>query len=212
MTNQQFELDEDDVRRWVDGRSFSRGQNYFSRGAIMNPRLLGDTLRASCRGSMPEPYHLWLKLSESGIVGGDCSCPVGSGGHCKHAAALLLTWVHTPDEVIQTASLDETLARRSKDELVQIIRRMIARYPDLETLAAGPAIAGKTDAVSPEDIRRQVDEAISHGGYDYGAAAQIRREIESIAKQGDRLLAEAAWAEAAVVYMAIIDEVLEQYD
>lgn len=88
---------ESDIHHWIGERSFGRGLGYFQRGHILNPRLQGDTLKARCLGSHPQPYHVQVTLGRDGIVAGECSCPVGAGGHCKHAAALLLTWLHNPD-------------------------------------------------------------------------------------------------------------------
>ena len=82
---------ESDIRRWTGEASFGRGQCYFAQRNILNPRRQGDTLKARCLGSRPQPYRVTVTLGPTGIVAGHCSCPVGSGGHCKHAAALLLT-------------------------------------------------------------------------------------------------------------------------
>ncbi|MCK4470556.1 MAG: SWIM zinc finger domain-containing protein, partial [Anaerolineae bacterium] len=88
------ELTESDVRRWTDERSFGRGRGYFRGGYILNPRRQGDTLKARCQGSRPQPYRVEITLGPDGIASGTCSCPVGAGGHCKHGVALLLTWIH----------------------------------------------------------------------------------------------------------------------
>ena len=57
----------------------------------------GNTLKAWCQGSRPQPYRLWATYSAAGIEEAHCSCPVGLGGRCKHVAALLLTWSDQPD-------------------------------------------------------------------------------------------------------------------
>ncbi|MFO7918837.1 MAG: SWIM zinc finger domain-containing protein, partial [Anaerolineae bacterium] len=79
-----FSLTESQIRAWVDVGSFERGWGYFEGGHILNPRRQGNTLKACCLGSMPTPYRLQVTLGSEGIVAGDCSCPVGAGGHCKH--------------------------------------------------------------------------------------------------------------------------------
>jgi uncharacterized Zn finger protein len=102
------ELTESDVRNWTDAGSYRRGTGYFKEGRIIHPRLQGRTLKASCIGSAPSPYSVEITLSDAGISMGDCSCPVGAGGYCKHAVALLLTWIDDPEaflEVEETRTL-----------------------------------------------------------------------------------------------------------
>ena len=117
-------LMESKIQRWTGETSFDRGQRYFQQGNILNPRRQGETIRALCLGRRPQPYRLEILLDSEGIVAGDCSCPVGGGGHCKHAAALLLTWLHEPEAFQEIEDLDTALGRRSKAELVALIRKM----------------------------------------------------------------------------------------
>jgi uncharacterized Zn finger protein len=84
-----FTPTDDDIRTWVGDQSFSRGQRYHRQKAITNPRRQGDTLKAHCFGSAPQPYRVAVTLGKSGIISDRCSCPIG--GRCKHVAALLLT-------------------------------------------------------------------------------------------------------------------------
>jgi uncharacterized Zn finger protein len=90
------ELTEADVRAWTDPRSFRRGERYYWHGHILNPSREGNLLKARCIGSRPDPYRVQIMLGPTWIVAADCSCPVGEGGHCKHAVARLLTWLHEP--------------------------------------------------------------------------------------------------------------------
>ena len=94
------------ISDWVGSRSFERGRSYFKSGAILDPRLQGNTLKAWCQGSRPQPYHLWVVCGTEGIKEAHCSCPVGLGGRCKHVAALLLTWSDQPDSFREVEELD----------------------------------------------------------------------------------------------------------
>lgn len=96
MTTSFISLTHADIQRWVGSASFQKGMPYFSRGAIYDTRLQGQTLKAHCRGSQAASYTLQATLSPAGIASTNCSCPVGAGGRCKHVAALLLTWVDAP--------------------------------------------------------------------------------------------------------------------
>ena len=208
------QLTESDVRRWIGERSFGRGRGYFRGGYILNPRRQGDTLKARCLGSRPQPYHVEVTLGQEGIVAGECSCPVGRGGHCKHAAALLLTWLHQPEAFLGIEELEAALNRRSKAELVVLIRRMVARYPDLETLLELP-IVGEAEAPPPVDagvIRRQASSAFYGVGYDkWGATYGIAQRLLELVEIGDDYAEREGWRDAATIYQTVAQETLDNY-
>jgi len=160
------DLTESEIRAWSGEPSFSRGEQYFRQGAILDPRRAGLTLKAHCAGSRPEPYRVQVTLGSKGVVAGECSCPVGAGGHCKHAVALLLTWLDDPDAFVEVEDLETALERRSKAELIALIRRMMGRYPELETLLELPMPdeAEGEQLLDAEKIRRQVDHAFFAAG------------------------------------------------
>ena len=208
------ELTESDVRRWTGEASFERGERYFRTGHILDPRLQGDTLKARCLGSRPGAYHVEVTLGQQGIVSGNCSCPVGGGGHCKHAAALLLTWVHQPDAFLEVEDLQTALERRSKAELVALIRRMCARYPDLEPLLELP-VAGEAGAERPLDpqvIRRQASDAFHGAGFDeWGGVYGIAQRLLELVDIGDDYAEREEWHNAATVYETVMRVVLDNY-
>lgn len=122
-------LSDDDIRARVGERSFQRGWQYFHDSAIFGARRQGITLKAQCAGSQAPSYRVEATFDEHGITTADCSCPVGDGGYCKHIAALLLTWRDRPAEFIELEDLEGALARKSKDELITLIRLMVRRSP-----------------------------------------------------------------------------------
>jgi len=132
------QFSEDDIPKRVGERSFERGRRYFQGGAIRNARRQGPTLKAYCEGSRPEPYRVQVTFGSKGIEEADCSCPVGAGGHCKHVAALLLTWLHRPEEFREVEELDKALERRSKAELIALIKQMLLLWPELEEILETP--------------------------------------------------------------------------
>jgi len=204
-------ITENKIRRRVGERSFGRGKRYYEQGAIMSPWLQGDTLRAKCWGSMPQPYHIWVELGQGGIESGECSCPVGSDGHCKHVAALLLTWLHESDSFQKIEPLEKALDQREKSDLIQLIRQMITRHPDLEELVH-LSLAGSTTpitSINPDLIRSQVKQAIKQSDYGhayYGAVAGIVSALESIMQQAENYQEQGDWENTAVIYCAVLDE------
>jgi uncharacterized Zn finger protein len=202
-----------DIQAWVGSRSFSRGQSYFRQGAIFEPRRQGMTLKARCLGSSAPSYWVEVTLDDEGIVEAECSCPVGAGGHCKHVAALLLTWLDDPQAFHESANLETDLEQRSKPELIALIRQMLKRYPDLEYLLELPSLAAGENqtAINPEIIRRQVAHAFASRGDDWGW-----RDPFETARDLDELL-DLAWqyqegadgANAAIIYRIVAEEILQ---
>src|SRR5204862_750896 len=117
----------------------------------------GTTLQARCQGSQPEPYRVRVTLEAGEVSDAHCSCPVGGGGACKHVAAVLLAWVHTPAVFRDAEPIEEALQRRSKEELIALIRQMLRRQPDLEMLLEAPLPGAGRPAspVGPEPYRQQ---------------------------------------------------------
>jgi len=207
------QLTENDIRRRTDERSFGRGRGYFQSGRILNPRRQGNTLKARCTGSRPQPYHVEITLGPEGILAGECSCPVGAGGHCKHAVALLLTWLHEPDTLTAVEDLETALNRRTKVELIVLIRRMLDRYPDLETLLELPIVGeGEPPPVNTDVISRQARSAFAGIGYDdWGAAYGIAQQLLELVEIGDDYAGRKSWRDAATIYQTVAQEVLENY-
>ena len=131
-------IGKDEIRERVGERSFERGMQYFRSGAIFDTRLQGATLKARCHGSQGGPYRLEVTLNAEGVAHAHCSCPVGGGGYCKHTAALLLTWLERPDQFAEREEPDAALERRSKAELIALVKQMLRQEPELEWLLETP--------------------------------------------------------------------------
>lgn len=210
-----FKITERAIRTWVGDRSFSRGQQYHKQGAVTSPWQQGDILKAKCWGSTPQPYHIWVQVTPDGIESGTCSCPVGADGRCKHVAALLLCWLHEPDSFQEVEPLEKVLHRREKDDLILLIRQMIARQPDLEEMVylAPPTTPDSPAVINPDLIRRQVEQSLRHGDYGheyYGAAQAIAHELLAILQQGDVYGERGDWANASIIYRTVLAELQGQ--
>jgi tetratricopeptide (TPR) repeat protein len=208
---------EDDILGRVGEKSFELGRRYFRQGAIFNARRQVSTLKAYCAGSRPEPYHVRVRFSSKGIEEAECSCPVGSGGRCKHVAALLFTWLHRPEGFREVEELDKALERRSKSELIWLIKQMLLRRPELEVFVEAPLPSSgrgkrrRRRPVDPEPYRCQAAAAFHCSGDYWDLEAQIARELEAIVAIGDGFAEESDWASAAAVYQGVSAEVLARY-
>jgi uncharacterized Zn finger protein len=208
------QLTESHIRAWTDPGSFGRGQGYYRSGHIINPRRQERTLKARCVGSRPEPYTVEVTLAEGDIARGECSCPVGAGGHCKHAVALLLTWLHRPEAFTTVENLETALERRSKAELIVIVRRMLDRYPDLEQVLELPVVTAAEDAppVDTDLIRDQASSAFVGAHYDdWAAAYDAAQGLLELARIGDDYAEIERWDDAATIYRIVMEETLDSY-
>ncbi len=207
-------LTEDTIRAWTGDTSYQRGWSYFRDGAIIGPMRYGPTLTAQCWGSMPRPYDVQATLSDQGdsIAWASCSCPVGAGGHCKHIAALLLTWIHQPDTFTKKEAAISTLQEWSKEQLVVLIQKMLAHYPDLYELIDLATIGQSEKPISVAEIYKRVRKAFRNAGDEWGAYDQAARQIEELVSIGDSYVDQGRWGEAITVYQAIARDVLEEGD
>lgn len=203
-----------EIEARVGDRSFRRGQRYHRDGAIFDGRKQGLTLRARCEGSAPEAYRVWVTFDAERLAEAECSCPVGGGGHCKHVAALLLTWCESPDEFVEAEEVEAVLKRLKKAELIALVKQMLRQEPDLEVLLETPlpAVGGRRTPVSPETYRRQADAAFRRGGYGWGVAAEIARELSAIEEIGDGFVQQQDFASGAAVYEGVSAAVLDNYE
>ena len=207
-------VNEETISDWVGLRNFQLGRSYVENDAVFDSRRQGNALRALCQGSMPQPYRLRIAFDAKGIEDSHCSCPVGGGGHCKHVAALLLTWLDYPDSFRVVAELDAELEGRSKTELIILIKQMLQLQPDLETLLelAWPGSNGQSTPVNPESYRQLISSAFRRGGDDWMASRSIATDIGITVSAGDAFLAVDDYAGASIVYQAVVQELLEHYD
>ncbi len=214
MTASTHKLTAATIRHWVGEESFHRGERYFRDGMIIHARRSGGLLIADSHGSSGNLYRVQTTLEGGKIVAADCSCPVGDGGHCKHIAALLLTWLNQPGDFREVEETNTTLERRSKEELIALVKQMLLRAPDLESLLEVPLPTGKTSGlkVNPETYRRQV--AAAFRGYDdaYGVEDAIAQQVHATLEIGDGFLEQGDIASAQAVYGAVANEVLEHYE
>ena len=179
-------LTERDIRHWVGEASYGRGVGYYHAGHILHPRRQGNALKARCIGSEEQPYRVQVDLGETSIASGSCTCYVGAGGHCKHAAALLLTWLHEPERFLEQEPLEASLEARSKAELVALIKRMLNRYPDLESLLDIPLLipGDGLPQIDEATARRQVQSAF-YGDNEWGPGEVVPEELEESTGWGD---------------------------
>jgi uncharacterized Zn finger protein len=173
-------LTEKQIRDRASDQSFQKGLAYYNSGAIYNPTLQsmpgGITLMAECEGSSAPAYRLRIELDDGGVRFASCTCPYDWGGDCKHIVALLLMYLHQPDEFSEHKSVNELLAGLEKEALIALILRLVERDPDLYVALelAIPAVKVTTQMESSGKAKKRQTQ-VSEGAY--------RKQISRILKQ-----------------------------
>jgi len=200
-------LTEDNIRHLATPQSFERGKRYYASVSVLDAERRGNTLVAHIQGSQYEPYRVTVTLGSVGIEKTACTCPYDWGGVCKHVVATLLTWVREPDSFHVLAPVDELLAGRSKEDLIALVKEMIAREPDLARLLELPL---GPDSSVPFDLaafRKQASYALSRDDAEWAA-----RELERLRDTADRYLEVDNPTAAGALYHLILDETLSRFE
>src|SRR5262249_2543732 len=150
---------------------FQRGQRAYLAGAILDARRQGRRLKALCAGSQAEPYRVQALFNQEGLAETRCSCPVGGSGDCKQVGALLLCWPEKPESFRELEDLDSALERRTKTELIELIRQMLRQQPELELLLERTLHVEEKIPVQSETYRRQAASLFRRTGRDWSAEA-----------------------------------------
>jgi uncharacterized Zn finger protein len=227
-------LTEGQIRERASEQSFQKGKAYYKSGAIYNPALqvtsAGVTLTAQCEGSSAPSYRLQVELDKGGVRLASCTCPYDWGGDCKHIVALLLMYIHQPDEFVEQESVNELLAGLEKDALIALILRLVERDPDLydvleltipaAKIAAQPTASGvaskRQTQVSEETYRKQINRILKHayrGDYydDWNEPGYIG-DLQEVLETGIKFL-DAGDAEGALIILRVLlEELTEDYD
>lgn len=202
------QITEKQIKSRVGDQSFQRGKNYFSNKAIFSARQTDNTLKANCEGSRGASYRVTIKFSNKGISEASCSCPVGSGGYCKHVAALLLTWKHRPKEFTQIPDIDLALNKKSKKDLINLIKHLVEQEPDLELSLEVFISPEKDKAPDPEIYQRQANKAFQDSMRQWRGNSDIAYRLSSIVKLGEQLEKDKNFKHAWVVYDGVAREII----
>ncbi len=203
-------LMEADVRAITDSGSFSRGQEYFRNNQIINGQVQGMVLKSQALGT--DTYRVKVTLNQHGIDVTSCSCPVG--GLCKHVVALLLTWIHRPQEFQEIAELRNTLDQRSKEQLIDLILLLIDRAPELEPLLGLPVV-GKTPSktkIEPAALLRQMTGRSRRGRYDDDEYGGGYDRAEPVIELGEQYAKTQDWGNAITVFATVAKELTDDYE
>jgi len=228
------QLTEEIIRSRASDQSYQKGREYYRAGAIYNPSWQSTTggivLTAECEGSTAPSYRLHVELDAGGVRSASCTCPYDWGGDCKHIVALLLTYLHNPDEFSEQKKLADLVAGLEKDSLLALINHLVERDPDLydEIEMAIPMVSvgkskpssakGKRQTqVSEQAYRKQVRRILKQSRYDgsyyddWNEPAYIG-DLEEVLETAKKFLETGDAEGALIILRVLLEETLEDYD
>jgi len=200
------ELTEDAIREIFGDKTFFRGQDYYDSGHVHRPVKMANTLYAQVLGSAAAPYETRAYIDDQNIST-QCSCPVGN--MCKHGAALLLQWADDPSSFIDADVFIHSLEKISRDELINIIKTFIARYPD--SVAEFSFEAGEKPEINIDAVKDRIRWIVS-GELDYYHIWDAARKLDEIKKSADKLMENGSYKSASEIYLALVKGVVAAYD
>ncbi|MDE0683648.1 MAG: SWIM zinc finger family protein, partial [Candidatus Poribacteria bacterium] len=221
------DLTEDQIQDRCTKQVFSRGEDYFYEEAIENPMFHGWTLSANCYGSEDDPYRVSVELTPAGIADAECSCPYDWGGDCKHIVALLLTYVHEPEEIDSVEPILTAIAEKPRATLLHIISELLKREPTLvpivKTYADGvaesqfrdtPTASASTVVVSATTTayREQIDRLFGNGFLEQHQLHKVITQLTELVRHAESLAQAGATEFALSILYALIHQSIVRYE
>lgn len=198
-------ITEKEIKERVGIKSFEKGKRYFKNDAIYEARRTNTTLKANCEGSYDKEYRLWIKFNKTEISKAECSCPVGGGGYCKHIAALLLTWSAHPEEFPEVPDPDKILETLEKNDLIDLIKRMLHFDPQLELMLQ----AQEKDGDDSKIYEKQADAVFRKNRTGWQSEIVVASELSSIKEAGDSFNKKGRFVQAAAVYEGVSASIMK---
>ena len=178
------------LRGATDPQRFARGREYVD---YVRPVTVRGT-RATAIVALTEPYEVALDWSTP-ILDGTCTCPDFTDGEfCKHLVALglaLLDRAHVVGVSDQrSAAIDQYLDHLTREELIELVGRLIEGEPGPADLVRAEAVAaGHYEAVDADALAQQVSASLSGLRFvDYRASYGVARHAEQLLDRLEGLL------------------------
>ena len=219
------DITEDQIQERCTKQVFSRGEGYFYNEAIENPMFHGWTLSASCYGSEDTPYSVSVELTPTGIADAECSCPYDWGGDCKHIVALLLTYIHEPEDIRSVDPILTAIAEKPRATLLHIISELLKREP-----AFVPIVETYTDSVAESEFgdtptastvvasatstayREQIDRLFGDSFLEQHQLDAVITQLTALLKHAESLAQAGATEFALSILYALIHQSVVRYE
>jgi uncharacterized Zn finger protein len=210
------------IRNLTTVQSYERGQDYYRRGMVYDVQKRGDALIAEVEGSGYEPYKVTVEVTEDEVLSTWCTCPYDGGGDCKHIVAVLLTYLHKPDQITERSTIDDLLTNLGEAELRELLTNLLETEPHLvdwvETKLTPPVEQGgainlpasRSDPVDPTPFRRQARQLLRGHDY-YGAAWGIAGQMLELLGQAQPFLEAGQGRNALLILEAVTEPYIDSW-
>ena len=210
-----MKLRKSDIKKYVDHRSYERGQKYFQARKIHRGKISQKSIKAVCEGSYRNNYDVETIVEGNKIIFSNCSCPIGQSGRCKHVVALLLTWINRPEEFVERINIESSLKKLSKDHLINIIET-IANV-DSKNEAFVEAILSSHVNNTKVSIIYYYTNRVSDILYKFqdlrlGSSKSIASDLDSIVSFGNELIENNDVSSAIQIFDTIIKQIIDIYE
>ncbi|WP_337906903.1 SWIM zinc finger family protein [Iningainema tapete] len=119
------------IRHNSNASSYSRGEEYYRAGAVIDQKKCGNLIQADVEGSEIKPYKVSIGFDAGGITSVNCSCPYDYDGWCKHIVATLLTCSRSAKVIEERPSLKYLLSRLNYEQTQQLLEELVEKQPEL---------------------------------------------------------------------------------
>jgi uncharacterized Zn finger protein len=174
-------ISEATIQHHATDQSFSRGEDYYEQGAVIDLVQRGNTISAEVEGSEVTPYHVSLQFDSGGITATTCTCPYDYAGWCKHIVATALTWVRQPDRLEVRPTLPQLLDRLDHVQTQRLVQALVGEQPTLIE-AVDRHVMLLSNPVAPTKVAAPRRVSLD--------VAPFRRQVKHILREGVRLLEE----------------------
>lgn len=223
------DLTEDQIQDRCTKQVFARGEDYFYHEAIENAMFHGWTLSATCQGSEDTPYRVSVELTPTGIADAECSCPYDWGGDCKHIVALLLTYVHEPEEIRSLEPILTAIAEKPRATLLNIISELLKREPALvpivktyaddvtesqfgDTPTASASASTVVVSATTTVYREQIDRLFGDGFLEQHQLHKLIEQLTELVRHAESLAQAGATEFALSILYALIHQSILRYE
>jgi uncharacterized Zn finger protein len=218
------QLTESIIRAGANSQIYQRGYALWQAGAISNTALQGDVLMGECEGTSAPYYTLRIELDAGGIRSAYCSCPYEFGGYCKHAVALLLAYIHAPQQFIKRKPASELLADLDRETLIALLTKLLHDRPELSdwveaaiSTPSGKTKKGKRKAVDAEVYRREIHNIIHsldrlRSSEAYWHVGGLVNELQEVEANAVKFLDAGDADTALAILLALIEEASDGYE
>lgn len=216
MTSPTEPLTSEAVLAWSGAQELNKGRSYVADldDLASQPGPAGLTLTGSAYGQ--EAYRVQAVLRAGQVSRGQCSCPVGGGGHCKHMAALLTRYSTAPQDFEALLSLDEALKDQTAAQLRKVIWELLVAAPELTALVCTPAGITKSsrDQLPQVAALPAMFRAIKrnyHSEWQYDEEGLDTSGPDDVIDEADELWDDQP-KQALAIYLALVEQIETAYE